>query len=84
MPFVHMYIYGDPCNKQITPVICLFHLPLSTAIERNSWLPSQSFFFFVVAAVASPLLKHFTLSRRTVTTVGALLLGDMWGPVGQR
>jgi hypothetical protein len=36
MPFVHMYIYGDPCNKQITPVICLFHLPLSTAIERNT------------------------------------------------
>lgn len=41
MPFVHMYIYGDLCNKQTTPVICLIlsvslHLPLSTAIERNT------------------------------------------------
>jgi hypothetical protein len=30
MPFVHMYIYGDPCNKQITPVICLIRSCLST------------------------------------------------------
>jgi hypothetical protein len=46
MPFVHMYIYGDPCNKQRTPVICLILflslsiLPLSTAIERNNTHPS--------------------------------------------
>jgi hypothetical protein len=30
MPFVHMYIYRDPCNKQKTPVICLIRSCLST------------------------------------------------------